>query len=76
MRNIQPHKAYVGSRNWFLAKYLDYKLILNTDDKIFGGIGLVDTTVVYAKQNCPYASQQQSVQIYIPARGAQVLAPQ
>jgi hypothetical protein len=36
----------------------------------------VDPNVIYFKQNVPYASRQQSVQIYIPTRSAQVLAPQ
>jgi 1,4-alpha-glucan branching enzyme len=53
----------------------DYKPILNTDDKRFSGTGLVDANVTYFKQNVPYAGRQQSVQIYIPARSAQVLSP-
>jgi 1,4-alpha-glucan branching enzyme len=54
----------------------DYKPVLDTDEKRFGGPGRVDPNVVYLKQNVPYASRQQSVQIYIPTRSAQVLAPQ
>ena len=53
----------------------DYKPVLNSDDKRFGGHGLVDSNVTYFKQNSPYAGRQQSVQIYIPARSVQVLAP-
>ena len=54
----------------------DYKPVLDTDEKPFGGPGRVDQNVVHLKQNVPYASRQQSVQIYIPTRSAQVLAPQ
>jgi 1,4-alpha-glucan branching enzyme len=54
----------------------DYKPILNSDDKRFGGHGLVDPSARYFKQNIPTAGRQQSVQIYIPARSVQVLAPQ
>jgi 1,4-alpha-glucan branching enzyme len=54
----------------------DYKPVLDTDEKRFGGPGRVDQNVVHLKQNVPYASRQQSVQIYIPTRSAQVLAPQ
>ena len=54
----------------------DYKPVLDTDEKRFGGPGRVDQNVVHLKQNVPYASRQQSVQIYIPTRSSQVLAPQ
>ena len=54
----------------------DYKPILNSDDKRFGGHGLVAADVTYPKQDVPTAGRQQSVQIYIPARSVQVLAPQ
>ncbi len=53
----------------------DYRLILNTDDVAFDGNGLVAADVTYWKQDTPYAGRKQSVQIYIPARSAQVLAP-
>jgi 1,4-alpha-glucan branching enzyme len=53
----------------------DYTPVLNTDDKRFGGPGLVDTNVTYFKQNVPCAGCGQSVQMYLPARSAQVLAP-
>ena len=53
----------------------DYKPILSTDNAAFEGPGLVDTNVTYYKQNQPYAGREQSIQLYIPARSAQVLAP-
>jgi 1,4-alpha-glucan branching enzyme len=54
----------------------NYKPILDTDDKRFSGPGRVDSNVIYYKQDVAYASRQQSIQIYIPTRSAQVLAPQ
>ena len=53
----------------------DYKLVLNTDEKKFEGFGLVAEDVTYWKQPSPAAGREQSVQIYIPSRSAQVLAP-
>ena len=53
----------------------DYRPILNTDDPRFGGPGLCDPNVTYYKQDVPYAGRQQSVQIYLPVRTAQVLSP-
>jgi 1,4-alpha-glucan branching enzyme len=53
----------------------DYKLALNTDEKEFEGFGLVAKDLTYWKQNVPSCGRDQSVQIYIPSRSAQVLAP-
>lgn len=53
----------------------DYKLILDTDEKRFEGFGRVAEGVTYWKQNVPMYGRQQSVQMYIPSRTAQVLAP-
>jgi 1,4-alpha-glucan branching enzyme len=52
-----------------------YELILNTDAREFGGPGLVKAGVTYPLQNVPWEHRQQSVQIYLPARTAQVLKP-
>jgi 1,4-alpha-glucan branching enzyme len=54
---------------------VDYKVILNTDDKRFEGHGLAGENVTYWKQDVPMYGRNQSVQIYLPARSAQVLAP-
>ncbi|MBI4581467.1 MAG: alpha amylase C-terminal domain-containing protein [Planctomycetes bacterium] len=53
----------------------DYRLILNTDDPWFGGHALVCTNQVYPWQAEPLHGREQSIQLYIPARTAQVLAP-
>ena len=53
----------------------DYRIILNTDNKRFDGFGLVDEAVPYWKQDVPTHGRNQSIQMYIPCRSAQVLAP-
>ncbi|MEP0844301.1 MAG: alpha amylase C-terminal domain-containing protein [Phycisphaerae bacterium] len=53
----------------------DYRLVLNTDDFWFGGHGIVRPGQPYPCQPVPYDGRQQSIQLYIPARTAQVLAP-
>jgi 1,4-alpha-glucan branching enzyme len=53
----------------------DYTPILNTDDVRFDGHGLVAANVTYPCQKQGYSGQAQSVQLYIPARSAQVLVP-
>ena len=53
----------------------DYKVVLNTDDRQFEGHGLVTEGIVYPSQMVPTSDRKQSVQIYLPARSAQVLAP-
>jgi 1,4-alpha-glucan branching enzyme len=73
--NFHPTKSYTDLRIP-VPDPKDYKVILNTDATQFDGRGLVDPNSVYFKQDTPYASREQSVQIYIPARSAQVLAPQ
>jgi 1,4-alpha-glucan branching enzyme len=53
----------------------DYKVILNTDAREFEGQGIVATGQNYPWQKVPMYMRQQSIQIYLPARSAQVLAP-
>jgi 1,4-alpha-glucan branching enzyme len=53
----------------------DYRVILDTDEKRFEGFGRVAEGVVYPKQDVPMYGRGQSVQIYLPSRSAQVLAP-
>ena len=50
----------------------DYRLILNTDDADFGGYGAVEG-VHYPWQDIAMEGQTQSIQLYVPARSAQVL---
>jgi 1,4-alpha-glucan branching enzyme len=53
----------------------DYRIVLNTDAREFAGPGLILPNVTYPKQTVPWENRQQSVQIYLPARTAQVLQP-
>jgi 1,4-alpha-glucan branching enzyme len=53
----------------------DYRPVLDSDRKLFGGAGLVAEEVVYPYQLIPMYGREQSIQLYIPARSAQVLAP-
>ena len=53
----------------------NYKVILNTDSKQFSGPGLVQEDMIYPRQEVPMYGRRQSVQIYLPSRSAQVLAP-
>ena len=53
----------------------DYRIVLNTDSKQFEGQGLVAEQQTYPKQDVAMYGRGQSVQVYLPARSAQVLAP-
>lgn len=53
----------------------DYRVVLNTDDAAFEGQGRVADGAVYPKQDVPMYGRDQSIQVYLPARTAQVLAP-
>ena len=51
----------------------DYRLILNTDDTAYGGNGAVEGTH-YPWQDVAMEGHTQSIQLYVPARSALVLA--
>jgi 1,4-alpha-glucan branching enzyme len=53
----------------------DYQVVLNSDDWRFGGFGRCASDVVYPLQPVPMYGRGQSLQIYLPSRSAQVLAP-
>jgi len=72
--NFHPTQSYADLRIAVPDPY-DYELVLNTDEKRFEGFGLVAENVTYGKQSTPIYGRQQSVQIYIPSRSAQVLSP-
>jgi len=52
-----------------------YEVVLDTDDRTFGGHGLTAPAQRYPVQKTPSHARPQSIQIYIPARSAQVLVP-
>lgn len=72
--NLHPTQSFTDLRIP-VCDPCDYQVILNTDDLVFDGSGLVEESVVYPKQNVPMYGREQSIQIYLPARSAQVLAP-
>lgn len=72
--NLHPTESYNGLRIP-VPDPQDYRVVLNTDAKEFGGQGLVYPEIVYPKQNVPMYGRAQSIQLYLPARSAQVLMP-
>ncbi len=52
----------------------DYRLILNTDDIEYGGYGTIKG-IHYPWQDVATEGYTQSIQLYVPARSAQILAP-
>ncbi len=71
--NFHPTSSYVDLRIP-VPDATDYSMILDTDAKCFGGHGRVGE-VVYPWQHAPYGGRNQSIQMYLPNRTAQVLAP-
>ena len=72
--NFHPTESYTGLRIP-VPDACDYQLILDTDSALFDGFGRVAEDVMYPKQDVPMYGRDQSVQIYLPCRTAQVLAP-
>jgi 1,4-alpha-glucan branching enzyme len=72
--NFHATESYTGLRIP-VPDATDYQLLLTTDAKRFGGPGLVQEEMVYPWQHVPMYGRNQSIQIYIPARSAQVLYP-
>ncbi|MGE3181991.1 MAG: alpha amylase C-terminal domain-containing protein [Phycisphaerae bacterium] len=54
----------------------DYRVVLNTDDLWFGGHAIVEAGQVYPAAKDERGNFTHSVRSYLPARTAQVLAPQ
>ena len=72
--NFHPNDSYRDYHVGVLDS-TDYRLILNTDDARFGGHDEVHADQVYPLHNVPWHGRPQSIQIYLPARTALVLAP-
>jgi 1,4-alpha-glucan branching enzyme len=72
--NFNIHESFTGLRIP-VPDPKNYKIILNTDAKRFSGPGLVHEDMVYPRQEVPMYGRRQSIQIYLPSRSAQVLAP-
>lgn len=71
--NLHPSTSYAGHRIP-IPVLQDYQIILNSDNKRFGGLGLADE-IVYPGQAVPMYMRPGSIEVYIPSRTAQVLAP-
>jgi 1,4-alpha-glucan branching enzyme len=54
---------------------LDYQVILDSDAPEYSGFGRVQSGQVYWHQAQPLAGRPFSIQLYLPARSAQVLGP-
>jgi 1,4-alpha-glucan branching enzyme len=71
--NFHPSQSHT---DWRVGapEAADYRIILDTDHPRFGGQGLNPPEHVYPGQKVAWEGMPQSVQIYVPARSAQVLA--
>jgi 1,4-alpha-glucan branching enzyme len=72
--NFHPVESYTGLRIP-VPDAADYHIVLDSDDRRFEGFGRVDPHVTYLRQDVPMYGREQSIQLYIPSRSAQVLAP-
>jgi len=72
--NFNIHESFTGLRIP-VPDPRNYKIVLNTDAKEFSGPGLVQGDTIYPRQEVPMYGRRQSIQIYLPSRSAQVLAP-
>ena len=72
--NFHPTRSYQDLR-FPTPDAADYRVILNTDDARFGGLGRGTPDFIYPRQPVPMYGREQSIQIYLPSRSAQVLAP-
>ncbi|HVX87014.1 MAG TPA: alpha-amylase family glycosyl hydrolase [Phycisphaerae bacterium] len=72
--NFHPTESYVGLRIP-VPDARDYRVVLNSDSPQFGGQARVPEFAVYPKQEVGMYGRGQSVQMYLPSRTAQVLAP-
>jgi len=72
--NFHPDKSYTDLRIG-VPDASDYQVVLSSDLSDYGGFDRVVNEVVYPVQERAWHDRPQSVQIYVPARTAQVLAP-
>ncbi len=72
--NFHPAKSH---RDWWIPvpDPTDYKVVLNSDDKRFEGHGLTAENQTYIVKQTPVGGRPQSLQVYVPSRSVQVLAP-
>lgn len=71
--NFHPNKSFPDYRIGVDTPGV-YKLILNTDDTLFGGHNLLDVNTEYFTQPESYSGRRNSILVYIPSRVGIVLA--
>ncbi len=72
--NLHPNESYWDL--WLpVPDPTDYHVILDSDDKSFGGLGRLANDVTYPWQHIPVSGRNQSVRVYLPTRSVQVMAP-
>lgn len=71
--NFNPEKSFSGYG--FLTTPGKYKVVLNTDDKLFGGFGLTDDSVHHQTlfDELYKEEKKEWLKLYLPARTAMVL---
>lgn len=72
--NLHPTESFESLRIP-VPDPMDYRLVLDTDAEAFSGFGRVAKDSTYWLQPVFHAGRKQSVQMYLPSRSAQVLAP-
>ena len=72
--NFHPSESYPDYRIGVWEK-ADYTLILNTDDLFFGGHANIVTGERHPCTDVKWDDRRYSIQLYLPARTALVLAP-
>ena len=73
--NFHPTASYADLR-LPIPDPTDYEVVLNTDAVAFSGHGRSGTDPIrYPLQSVPIYGRNQSIQIYLPSRSAQVLSP-
>lgn len=72
--NFHPTNSYADWRIP-IPEAMDYRLVLSTDAVRFSGPGLVQEAMHFPWQNIAHGNHRQSLQVYVPARCALVLAP-
>ena len=72
--NFHPDASYTDYRIG-VPDPADYQIVLDTDEKEHGGFSRIPKDQVYSRQKEPCYGRDQSIQLYIPARTVQVLAP-
>lgn len=72
--NLHPTESYSGLR-LPVPDNADYRVVLDSDAAGYAGHGRTQEGAVYPVQSVPMYGRAQSIQVYLPNRSAQVLAP-